>query len=183
MANFWNLMWKSGDLDLFFLSKSAEFGPFFPWKMLFMGLGLSTFLHPQTPPPQKNQCLGRAGLTSCPQKIMGGPEKAPPPTNKLNYIYKGQKKAMTAISPLRGSFVTQYFSQPPFFLEIKNKLISFFLYNRNPPPVFFWVRLYFFLIIYFWRVFCQMNFLFKMAKDKCFWGFFTRLTLKKKFIK
>jgi hypothetical protein len=34
---------------IFFLSKSAEFGPFFPWKMLFMGLGLSRFRPPSLP--------------------------------------------------------------------------------------------------------------------------------------
>jgi len=67
---------------------------------------------------------------------MGGPEKAPaPPPKILNYKYRGKKKAMTAISPLRGSFVTHYFSQRPFFLDFF--FFNLFVSLQNKPPSFY----------------------------------------------
>lgn len=156
LANFWNLLWKSGDLE-FFSFKICRIWAIFPMEIPLYGFRFIEISPP--PPPQKEQCLGRAGLTSCPQKTMGGPEKAPPPSKNIKlYIYRGKKKAMTAISPLRGSFFTDYFSQRPFFLENFNFVYLFISLQYKPPS-------------FFSGEFLPNEGFFKMAKDKCFWGF------------
>jgi hypothetical protein len=37
LATKWNLSQKSENLEYYFISKSGEFGPFFPWKILCVG--------------------------------------------------------------------------------------------------------------------------------------------------
>jgi len=77
---------------------------------------------------------------------------------------------MTAISPLRGSFVSDYLSQRPFFLDLK-KTFHLFVSLQYKSPSFFLSVSVFYFNIFFLASFCQMKFFFKMAKDKCFWGF------------
>lgn len=67
---------------------------------------------------------------------------------------------MTAISPLRGSFATHYFSQRPFFLEFKKKNHLF-------------VSLQYKVHSFFLASFCQMKFFSKWQKISVFGVFYS----------